>query len=177
MWAASVLMALFYIIIFYKTNLYASMCIYIYFFFASLYGWIMWITRNRDKDTGNEIITNTPRRYIPHILIAVTFISVFIFSLLKLLQPTENHILLSVGDAVTTSLNIVALWMISRKWAQQWLLVIPANAVSSLLLFIQHDPMSGILFFIFFIVSIFGYQKWKRLAIISTLTSKDDSNL
>lgn len=164
MWAASVVMAVFYVAIFYRTNLYASMSIYIYFFFASLYGWFMWITRNRDNDTGNEIITNTPKRYAPYILSYVFVVAIFIYTLLFLLQPTQNPIYISLGDALTTSLNIIALWMISRKWAQQWLLIIPANAISSALLFIQNDPMSGILFAIYFIVSIFGYLKWRKLA-------------
>lgn len=163
MWAASVAMAVFYVIIFYRTNLYASMSIYIYFFFASLYGWYMWINRNRDSDTGDEIITNTPKRYIPYILTNIFVVSIFIYTLLFLLQPTQNPLYISAGDALTTSLNIIALWMISRKWAQQWLLIIPANAISSTLLFIQNDPTSGVLFAIYFVVSIFGYLKWKKL--------------
>lgn len=164
MWAASVVMAVFYAVIFYRSNLYASMSIYIYFFFASLYAWVMWITRNRDSDTGDEIITNTPKRYTPCILANIFVITIFIYILLFLLQPTQNPFYISAGDALTTSLNIVALWMISRKWAQQWLLIIPANAISSCLLFVQKDPMSGILFAIYFAVSIFGYMKWKKLA-------------
>lgn len=164
MWAASVVMAIFYVIIFYRANLYASMTIYIYFFFASLYGWLMWFTRNRDKDSGDEIITNTPKRYTPYILLNTLIITVFIYTLLYLLQPTQNPLYISAGDALTTSLNIVALWMISRKWAQQWLLIIPANAISSILLSVQNDPMSGILFSIYFVVSIFGYRKWRKLA-------------
>lgn len=165
MWAASVVMAVFYVVIFYKANLYASMSIYIYFFFASLYGWFMWITRNRKTDTGGEIITNTPKRYVPHILTNIFVVMIFIYTLLFLLQPSQNPFLISAGDALTTSLNIIALWMILRKWAQQWLLVIPANAISAILLFTQDDPMSGILFTIYFIVSIFGYMKWKKLTV------------
>lgn len=163
MWAASIAMALFYVAIFYKTELYASMSIYIYFFGASIYGWIKWITSNRNTDTGDEIISNTPRHYVPYIFSAIVVTGLFIYILLITLQPTDNPIYISIGDSFTTSLNIVALWMISRKWAQQWLLLIPANAISSILLSIQGDPMSGILFAIFFIVSILGYKKWKKL--------------
>lgn len=167
MWAASIAMALFYVAIFYKTELYASMSIYIYFFGASIYGWIKWITSNRNTDTGDEIISNTPQRYVPYILTAVVAISLLIYVLLITLQPTDNPIYISIGDSLTTSLNIVALWMISRKWAQQWLLLIPANAISSILLFFQGDPLSGILFAIFFVVSILGYRKWRKLTKIN----------
>ena len=163
MWAASIVMAAFYIYIFYKTGLYASMGIYIYFFLASVYGWIVWIMRNRDKDSGAEIITHVGKRFIIPIILGVIIISLLIY--LILIQFSHNPSFVTIGDAVTTSLNIVALWMISRKWAEQWLLVIPANAVSGILLFVQQDIMSGILFFIFFIVSIFGYINWRKMII------------
>lgn len=161
MWAASIVMAAFYIFIFFKAGLYASMSIYIYFFFASIYGWVMWITRNRDKQTGNEIITRIQKRYFPFIIggIFVTFVTIYII----LVQFGDNPIYITAGDALTTALNIIALWMISRKWVEQWLLVIPANAISGGLLFAQHDIMSGVLFFIYFIVSIFGYYRWKKM--------------
>lgn len=163
MWAASILMAAFYIFIFYKTGLYASMCIYIYFFFASIYGWIMWITRNRDAESGDEIIIHIQRWHYPFIIGCVFISFIFIYTMLDLFS--YNTVYITIGDALTTSLNIVALWMISRKWVEQWLLVIPANAISSILLFMQHDIMSGILFSIYFVVSIFGYYRWKRVAL------------
>ncbi|GAB6009940.1 nicotinamide riboside transporter PnuC [Dysgonomonas reticulitermitis] len=160
MWAASIVMAIFYIYIFYTTKLYASMAIYVYFLIASVYGWIAWVTRNRDRETGEELISHVEKRYILPVIITVVLVFVFIWLILN--QFSENQSVITIGDSLTTSLNIVALWMISRKWAEQWLLVIPANLISSCLLFLQHDIMSGILFFIFFVVSIFGYFNWKR---------------
>lgn len=165
MWLASILMAAFYIYIFYSTQLYASMGIYIYFFAASIYGWIAWITRNRDKETGNEIITRVSKKYLLPIISGIIVVAIILYFIL--IQFSENVSYITIGDSITTSLNIIALWMISRKWAEQWLLVIPANLISSILLFIQRDMMSGCLFFIFFIVSIFGYFKWKKMANIT----------
>ncbi len=163
MWAASIVMAAFYIYIFYSTQLYASMGIYIYFFGASIYGWLVWIFRNRDTETGDEIISHAAKRYTLPIIIGVALIAIFIYGILT--SFSDNNVYITIGDSLTTSLNIVALWMISRKWVEQWLLVIPANLISSILLFAQHDIMSGCLFFIFFVVSIMGYYKWKRLAL------------
>ena len=165
MWAASIVMAAFYIYIFYSTQLYASMGIYIYFFGASIYGWLIWIFRNRDAETGDEIISHATKGYTLPIIIGVVLIAIFIYGIL--ISFSANNIYITIGDSLTTSLNIVALWMISRKWVEQWLLVIPANLISSILLFAQHDIMSGCLFFIFFVVSIMGYYKWKRLALAS----------
>lgn len=160
MWAASIVMALFYIYIFYITKLYASMGIYIYFLGASIYGWIVWISRGRDNETGVEIITHISKKFILPTIGAVLITFVIIYLVLNKYSP--NNTIITFGDSLTTSLNIVALWMISRKWAEQWLLIIPANLISAVLLYLQHDIMSSILFAIFFIVSFFGYFNWKR---------------
>ena len=77
---------------------------------------------------------------------------------------TDNRIEIVVGDSLSTSLNIIALAMAAQKWAEQWLLLIPANIISAGLLFLQQDHISGVLFIVYFVVSIFGYLNWKRLA-------------
>jgi len=176
MWAASIAMAAFYIFIFYSTQLYASMGIYVYFFLASIYAWLMWLFKRRDTETGKDIISRTPGKYTSVIIISILIITVIIYSILSyyslistgeynsIQQALTAFKIVTIGDALTTSLNIVALWMISRKWADQWLLLIPANAISSILLFIQDDIISGIMFAIFFLVSIGGFYNWKSMA-------------
>lgn len=164
MWAASIAMAAFYIFIFYSTHLYASMVIYTYFFVASIYGWIMWTTKyKKQEETGEDVISHTPKRFVIYIL-AFTIVSFLIIYTL-LLTLSENQGLITIGDALTTAFNIIALWMASRKWVEQWLLLIPANMISGTLLFVQGDILSGFLFVLFFIASILGYFKWKRMVI------------
>lgn len=164
MWAASIAMAAFYIFIFYSTHLYASMVIYTYFFVASIYGWIMWTTMyKKQEETGEDVISHTPKRFVIYIL-AFTIASFLIIYTL-LLTLSENQGLITIGDALTTAFNIIALWMASRKWVEQWLLLIPANMISGTLLFVQGDILSGFLFVLFFIASILGYFKWKQMVI------------
>lgn len=160
MWAASIAMAAFYIYIFYDTRLYASMCIYIYFFGASVYGWLMWLFRSKNG-AGNDVIARIPHGKWMKVLSAVILIWAVVYAILLLFS--DNNSLVTLGDSLTTSLNIVALWMVSRKWADQWLLLIPANFISSILLIVQQDAISGVMFIVFFIGSIYGFRKWKSL--------------
>lgn len=162
MWLVSIVMALFFVYIFYNSQLYASMVIYIYFFFASIYGWIAWTKENRDQTTGSHILLRLPVKKVPYILILVIF--TFILIIILLYYFTQNKLTIQLGDALTTALNIVALWMAARKWAEQWCLLIPANLLSAGLLILQGQPASAILFFIYFVVSIFGYLNWKKIA-------------
>lgn len=160
MWAASIAMAAFYIYIFYDTGLYSSMCIYIYFFGASVYGWLMWLFRSKNE-VGDDVIVRIPQGKWMTVLSAILLIWAVVYAILLLFS--NNNGLITLGDSLTTSLNIVALWMVSRKWADQWLLLIPANFISSILLIVQQDIISGVMFIVFFIGSIYGFRKWKSL--------------
>lgn len=162
MWVASIAMAAFYVFIFYDTHLYASMGIYIYFFLASVYGWIMWGIRDKNEQTGKDIISRMPKRKALLVIVSVLVVWAVIYIILIRFSSDAGGI--TVGDALTTSLNIVALWMVSRKWAEQWLLLVPANFISAVLLFMQEDILSAFLFFVFFVVSIAGYFNWKRMS-------------
>lgn len=162
MWVASIAMAAFYVFIFYDTHLYASMGIYIYFFLASIYGWIMWGIRDKNEQTGKDIISRMPKRKALLVIVSVLVVWAVIYIILIRFSSDAGGI--TVGDALTTSLNIVALWMVSRKWAEQWLLLVPANFISAVLLFMQEDILSAFLFFVFFVVSIAGYFNWKRMS-------------
>lgn len=161
MWPVSILMSAFYVYIFYSTKLYASMGIYVYFSVASVYGWIRWWLKDRNTDTGEHIITRMKKCFVLPMIAAILFIFGVLYFIL--LRYSIDQSFVTIGDAFTTSLNIVSLWMASRKWAEQWLLLIPANAISCSLLYVQGDIMSTCLFAVFFIVSILGYFKWKEM--------------
>lgn len=162
MWPASIIMSVFYVYIFYSTWLYASMGIYMYFLIASVYGWIRWFLKDRNVDTGEHIITRMNKRFVLPMIAAVLIVFGIIYFILLRYSIDQSYV--TIGDAFTTSLNVVALWMASRKWAEQWLLLIPANVISCCLLYVQGDIMSTGLFSVFFIVSILGYFKWRRMA-------------
>lgn len=162
MWLVSIIMALLFVYIFLEAQLYAMMIIYIYFFFASIYGWIAWLTKNRDSETGEHTLLRLPKEKTLTVVASVFISSILISLLLHYFTDSKSYILL--GDAITTALNVVALWMAARKWAEQWCLLIPANLLSGILLMIQGQGASSIMFFIYFVVSIFGYLNWKRIA-------------
>ena len=65
-------------------------------------------------------------------------------------------------DAFTTSLSIVAMWMLARKYVEQWLVWIVVDAVSAGLYFYKGIPFYGVLYAIYTAVAYFGYRRWLR---------------
>ncbi len=73
--SGGVLMPVVYIWIFFQSKFYADMGINVYYFFASIYGWIRWNRNHTEGDTPS--IIHTPQRQIlPLILITMLLFGV-----------------------------------------------------------------------------------------------------
>ncbi|MGM9859561.1 MAG: nicotinamide riboside transporter PnuC, partial [Muribaculaceae bacterium] len=68
-----------------------------------------------------------------------------------------------VADAFTTALSIVALWMMARKYTQQWLAWMVVDAVSVGLYIYKGIYFYASLYAIYTVIAWFGYVKWRRL--------------
>lgn len=171
MWVVSIVMAVLYIYIFYSSQLYAMSVIYGYFFLISIWGWKAWHQEQLspaglDASQKSTVpLERMPKRLLPKISLYLLLSSCGIGISLFLFTETTWDIL--VGDTIATSLNVVAIWMATRRWAEQWCLLIPANLLTGIMLLLQAQYPAGIMFMIYFIVSIFGYFHWRKLAILA----------
>ena len=164
LWPVGILMSLFYVVIFFHGKFYADAAIYLYYIGANAYGLIQW-TQSR-KQTIEEngqatelAITHVPiKRILP--LVAITLILwMVLYGILK--TVTDSPV--PIGDAFTTAVSIVAMWMLAQKYLEQWLLWIVVNIVSTILYFWKGLYPTGILFIVYVIVAVLGYMKWKKL--------------
>ena len=164
LWPVGILMSLFYVVIFFHGKFYADAAIYLYYIGANAYGLIQW-TQSRKQpieengQTAELAITHVPaKRILP--LVAITLILwMVLYGILK--TVTDSPV--PLGDAFTTAVSIVAMWMLAQKYLEQWLLWIVVNIVSTILYFWKGLYPTGILFIVYVIVAVLGYMKWKKL--------------
>ena len=116
LWPVGVIMPLVYIVIFYQSKFYADMGIYIYYFFVSIYGWYIW--SKSLKQTDEIMISHLPRRYL--VKLSTIFLVTFAVIAFILIRFTDSPV--PYGDSLTTSLSILAMWMLAHKYIEQWLL-------------------------------------------------------
>lgn len=166
LWPVGVLMPIIYIWIFYKSGFYADMGINIYYFFASIYGWIIWSKKSTEKNPS--FISPTPLKlYFPIISIFLIIFAVIVYILINYTDSTVPY-----GDGFTTALSIIAMWMLAQKYIEQWLLWFVVNLVSCFLYFWKGLYITGALFIIYSIISMLGYFKWKKMAFEQEHTTK-----
>lgn len=157
LWPVSVLMPLFYVWIFFQSKFYADMGINVYYFFASIYGWIRW---NREKNQGTGLpITHTPKR----LMLPLTVIGLSLFALIALILHRYTDSPVVVGDSLTTALSILGMWMLAQKHVEQWWLWFVVNIISCGLYLWKGLYPTAALFAIYSVISVFGYYKWRRL--------------
>ena len=162
LWPVGILMSLFYVVIFFHGKFYADAALYLYYIGANAYGLVNW-TRSRkqvlpESKTADMPITHVPKKQILPLALA----SVALWGLFYWILSTFTDSPIPLGDAFTTSLSIVAMWMLAQKYLEQWLLWIIVNIVSTILYFWKGLYPTGVLFIVYVIVAILGYFKWRR---------------
>ena len=157
MWITGMIMPLISLFVYFRAGLYADFAIDIYYFLIGIYGFIAW-KRGTGKKKEDLPITRTP---VKAILPLVLVFSVLFVAIGLVLQNWTN----STGpwqDSFTTSLSIVGLWMLARKWIEQWWVWFVVDAVSTALYIYKGIPFYAGLYALYTVLAVYGYFKWKR---------------
>lgn len=157
LWLAGVIMPAIYVFVYYNSGFYADMGINIYYFGASLYGWLLWKVKG---DNGKPLpITRTPKRLIlPYAAITVVAFAIIAYILIHFTDSDVPY-----GDSFTTALSIVGLWMLARKYVEQWLVWIVVDvACAALYIYKGLYPTAG-LYALYSVIAVAGYFKWLKM--------------
>lgn len=164
MWFANIIMPTVSFWVYYRAGLYADFTMNIYYFIIAIYGYIVW-TRQRHKGQkepgikkGAPISHITTRNAVICIVVFNIIYTAIAYWLVKFTDSTVPYL-----DAFTTALSIVAMWMLARKYIEQWWAWIAVDAVTSGLCIYKDRPFYAVLYCIYTIIAIFGYAKWKRI--------------
>jgi len=160
LWLAGIIMSLFYIVIFYKAELYATSIIYLWYVFTNIYGWFVWIKGRKTNSEDSSGIQNVNWRIIAWstLVWAILWIGVYVV----LIKTMESAV--ALGDSFIAALSVVATFWLAHKFLQHWWLWVMVNAVSVWVFFIQGFYPSVVLFTVYTVVSVLGYFRWKKLS-------------
>ena len=67
-------------------------------------------------------------------------------------------------DAFTNALSFVGLWVLARKYVEQWLFWIAVDVVCCYLYVVKGIPFKAGLYGLYVVIAVMGYIKWKGLA-------------
>lgn len=160
LWIASIAMPAVYLAVYYQAGLYADLGISVYYILASVYGLFCWLKGSNSNNKPLHI-THTPMSLYASLFVvfAVLFASIG-YILCRFTDSTVPW-----ADAFTTALSIVAMWMLARKYLEQWLVWIAVDMASTMLYIYKDLWFTAALYLAYAVIAVFGYRKWKRLMI------------
>ena len=166
MWIAEIIIPIIMCWLFLDKGLYADFGMNVYYFLIAIYGYIAWTRGAKNKEKKSNKKNELPISHIGirHLLGCIgAFAAIYILIAYWLLYFTDSNV--PYIDAFTTALSIIAMWMLARKFIEQWLAWILVDAVSVGLYIYKDIPLSALRYAIYTIIAFFGYAKWHRMMI------------
>lgn len=158
-WVMGAIMPALSLIVYYNAGLYADFGINIYYLIASIYGYMAWTLHKHKKNSTKLPITSMPIKYY----IYCPILTILIFFAIYHILITYTNSNVPLWDSLTTALSIIAMWMMARKFIEQWIVWITVDIISVGLYIYKDIYFYATLYAIYSIVAVFGYYNWKRL--------------
>ncbi len=155
-WPTAIVSVTMYAIVYTKSGLYSDAGLQMYFLATSIYGWYHWL-RGGTGHTVLHVSSATKRVWLWCLVLGVSFyvVSVSITSHME-------GVALPYLDGFTTTVSLIAQWMITRKLLESWLLWIVVNVVYVPMLISKQLYPTALLYTVMLGLAVKGYVDWRR---------------
>ena len=158
-WTAGIITSLLYCWVFFEAKFYAGMGLQGYYLIISIYGLWSWRRGGENSSEGETLhVSCTKVNLWVKLFILNLFVTLLMYYLLS--RYTDSPI--PFGDAFTTSLSIIATWMLARKKIEQWLIWIFIDLISSGLYLYGGLYPTVFLFMVYTVMAVIGYYEWRK---------------
>jgi nicotinamide mononucleotide transporter len=141
-----------------KWSLLGDMIINVYYFIMSIYGWYFWLKGTNNTVSPISKVSNTDIR-----IVVLLFISSSIFVSLVYTFFDKWETIVSYIDILTTAIFFAAMWLMAKRKVESWIFWIVGNIISVPLYLYKGLAFTSIQYFIFTVIALAGYIKWKEL--------------
>ncbi|MBO5464562.1 MAG: nicotinamide mononucleotide transporter [Alistipes sp.] len=158
LWVIGLIMPIVHGTLYFQQGLYADFSMELYYILAGIYGLVAW--RRGDKKSKSELkISYTPRVA----WVAIVGVYVLLHATIYMLLVTFTDSNVPFWDSLTTSLSVVAYWLLSRKYVEQWLVWLAVDVITVGLYIYKDIPLTAGLYALYSALAIAGYMRWRRV--------------
>ena len=159
LWVVGMLMPCVHSILYFKSGLYADFAMQIYYITAGLYGLAVWMAGRKRTEKPLKIAHTPLRLALPLVAIYGVLHAAMYFVLVHFTDSTVPF-----WDSMTTAMSMVAMWMLSRKYVEQWLVWLVVDAITVGLYIYKGIPLTAGLYTLYTALAFVGYLRWRRNA-------------
>ena len=155
-WPTAIVSVVMYIVVYLRSGLYSDAGLQVYFLATSIYGWYHWL-RGGVGDTVLPVTRVNRRTWAWSIALGI----VFWFADASITSRIDG-VAFPYIDAATTTVSLIAQWMIARKLLENWLLWIGVNVVYIPVLIIKGLYPTAGLYAVLLLLALKGYVDWRK---------------
>lgn len=144
--------------LYWQKGIYADMVLEAVYFLSMGYGWYLWNT-GQSHNTNKQLIRY--RLSLKQWLILVTTLAI-VFGLIYSFLRIYTHSTVPILDATTTSLSLVAQWLMCHKIIITWFLWFITDALYVFLYWHKSLPFHALLMIVYTGMAITGYMVWAK---------------
>ena len=158
LWIVGLLMPCIHSLLYYKSGLYADFAMQVYYIVAGLYGLVVWLLGHKRTHKPLRISHTPTTRILPLIGIYISIHTVIYFVLVNF---TDSSV--PFWDSMTTAMSVVAMWMLSHKYIEQWLVWLVVDIITVGLYLYKGIPLTAGLYLLYSALAVVGYLRWRKL--------------
>lgn len=158
LWVVGLIMPIVHGALYFRQGLYADFSMEVYYILAGIYGLAMW-SRGSKKEKKSELKIG----YTPRVAwVAIVGVYALLHAAIYLLLTTFTDSTVPFWDSLTTALSMIAYWLLSRKYIEQWLVWLAVDVITVGLYIYKDIPLTAGLYALYSALAIAGYLRWKR---------------
>jgi nicotinamide mononucleotide transporter len=148
---------LLYVYICLNFGLYADMGINAFYFGMSVFGWYNWT--HQKGELRIRPISKTSGKY----MIILLLLFAFFFFLIRFVLINYTDSVVPNIDSLTTAIFLIAMWLMSLKKIENWILWIIGDLISIPLYIYKGLVLTSFQYLVFLIIAITGYFAWLEI--------------
>ena len=130
---------------------------------SGIYGLFVWL-RGEKRSEKRVDIQYTPIQWIFSLVAVYVVLHISLYFLLT--EFTDSRV--PLFDSMSTALSIVAMWMLSRKVVEQWLVWLVVDMISVGLYLYKGIPITAMLYMLYCALAVAGYMRWRKQVLIKS---------
>ena len=148
--------SVFFLVLFASARLWADSGLQVIYIILGFLGWWRW-TRGNDNDGRPLPVRTVGQRRLLGCVLAVAAGTTILYPLLRVMQDSAPFL-----DALTTSLSLVAQWLLNGKRIESWYFWIAADCVYVPLYFSRGLNLTAVVYMLFLVMCVVGLRAWSR---------------
>ena len=156
MWIVGIISSAIFVYVYFGAKFYASMIESGYYVIISVYGYFKW-NGELKPEIGKSKIKNQKSKILTFISVGLILSAILGWTLKNFTDSPVPYF-----DGLKVAFGVVATWMVTQKIIQHWYFWMGINIFCVPLYASQGLYFTAFMFFVYFIMSIIGLQKWKK---------------